>query len=189
MNKTLGSMIRSLVGDKPKQWDLVLPQAKFAYNHILNRSIDKAPFEVVYTKALIYILDLLKLCGPPNQSAESLAARISSTLDSVHLKLAKSNAKYKTQAYLYRHEKCFEEGDLIMVHLCKKCFPIGEYHKLQAKKFGPFHIKKKISNNAYILELPVDWKISSTFNVSNLFEYHPLDEAWTSTITLRTSCS
>lgn len=156
---------------------------------MLSRSTSKAPFKVVYTKVLNHVPDLLKLPSPTIQPVESLTTWISSTLNNVRLKLAISNAKYKVQADLYRREKCFDEGDLVMVHLQKERFPIREYHKLQTKKFSPFRIVKKISKNAYILDLPVDWKISSTFNVLDMFEYHPPDEAWISTVTLRTSCS
>lgn len=95
-------MIGNLIGDKSKQWDLVLLQAEFAYNSMLNRSTDKAPFEVVYTKAPNHVLDLLKLSGLGNHLTESLATQISSTLDSVRLKLAIFNVKYKAQVDLHR---------------------------------------------------------------------------------------
>ena len=30
----------------------------------------------------------------------------------------------------------------------------------------------------YVIQLPKNWNISLTFNVSDLFEYHPNDEAF-----------
>lgn len=35
-NCTLENMLKALASDKPKQWDSILPQAKFAYNHTVN---------------------------------------------------------------------------------------------------------------------------------------------------------
>ncbi|KAF7810704.1 Transposon Ty3-I Gag-Pol polyprotein [Senna tora] len=37
-NRSLGDLLRGLVGDKPGNWDLVLPTAEFAYNNSVNRS-------------------------------------------------------------------------------------------------------------------------------------------------------
>jgi hypothetical protein len=48
VNKILGDLLRSLVIEHHSQWDQILPQAEFAYNDSVNRSIGKSPFEIVY---------------------------------------------------------------------------------------------------------------------------------------------
>ena len=138
VNRTLGNMLRSIVGDKPKQWDLALAQAEFAFNHMINRSTRKAPFVVVYTKLPNHTSDLIHIPLVPNSAADNMVNRIMDTLQQVKTNLEAANAHYKTLADLKKRPKVFNEGDLVMVHLRKVRFPAGEYHKLQAKKFGPF---------------------------------------------------
>ena len=48
VNRSLGNLLRCLVGDKPKGWDLILPQVEFTYNNSINRSIGRSPFQIIY---------------------------------------------------------------------------------------------------------------------------------------------
>lgn len=48
VNRSLGNLLRCLVGDNLKSWDLKLCQAEFAHNSALNRSTGFPPFQVVY---------------------------------------------------------------------------------------------------------------------------------------------
>ena len=41
-------MLRSLIGESPKQWDRVLAQAEFAYNDSPNKSTGMSPFQILY---------------------------------------------------------------------------------------------------------------------------------------------
>lgn len=177
-NRTLGNMLRCVSGNKPKQWDADLPQIEFAFNSMCNRSTGKTPFEVVYTKPPKHALDLVPLPKLPGLSvaAENMADRIQRVHAEVRENLEQANNKYKSAADKHRRAKVFQEGDLVMVYLRKKRFPAGTYNKLKSRKYGPFRIAKKINDNAYVVELPDDMAISSTFNVADLFEYHPPDE-------------
>ncbi|GKA63899.1 putative reverse transcriptase domain-containing protein [Tanacetum coccineum] len=56
---SLGNLLGILIGDNAKQWDLILPQAEFAYNRSVNRTTGKSPFEVVYGRNPITPIDLV----------------------------------------------------------------------------------------------------------------------------------
>ena len=48
VNRSLGNLLRCLVGDKPKGWDLILTQAEFSYKNSVNRSTGRSPFQIMY---------------------------------------------------------------------------------------------------------------------------------------------
>ena len=60
-----------MVGDKPKGWDMILPQAEFAYNNSVNRSTGKSPFQIVYGNSLRTASELRKLDKGEISSAEA----------------------------------------------------------------------------------------------------------------------
>ena len=47
VNRSLGDMLRCLVGVKQGVWDLILSIPEFAYNNYVNRSIGRSPFQIV----------------------------------------------------------------------------------------------------------------------------------------------
>jgi hypothetical protein len=54
--------------------------------------------------------------------------------------------------------------------------------KLKHRGDGPFKILQRIGDNAYKVELPGDYGVSSTFNVKDLSPYHGENEpnSWAS---------
>lgn len=167
-------MIRSVCGDKPKQWDLALPQVEFAYNSAVHSATGKSPFSLVYTSIPKHVVDLVPLPKAPgvSASAEAMAKEIVATKEAVRAKLEATEQKNKDAADKRRRLKVFKEGDEVMVFLRKERFPVSTYHKLQPRKYSPFKILQKLNNNAYVVDLPDDMNISHTFNVADIYEYH-----------------
>ena len=62
------------------------------------------------------------------------------------------------------------------IHLRKERFPSKRKSKLVPRSDGPFEIMEKIGPNAYKVDLPSDYGISATFNVSDLSPYFDEDE-------------
>ncbi|GKD76902.1 RNA-directed DNA polymerase [Tanacetum coccineum] len=145
VNRSLGNLLRSLVGENSRQWDLVLPQAEFAYNRSKSRTTGKTTFEVVTGVNPITPLDLTLLLI--------------------------LNAKYKERVDRHRKKVVFKEGDLVWIRLGKESFPTGRFGKLQPRADGPYHVLKRINDNAYKIDLPGEYHVSATFNVADLSPY------------------
>ena len=56
-----------------------------------------------------------------------------------------------------------------------KTYNVGDVKKLHACSANLFLILKKLNDNAYIINLPKNFDISSTLNVKNLVNYKGLD--------------
>ena len=153
---------------------MALPQAKFAYNSAVNQSTKQSPFVVVYSFTPRIPLDLLQIPSPSGKSiaANNFANQVNDTHAKVQATLADTYAKYKVAADKHKRSKIFNEGDLMMVFLRKEIFLAGTYNKLKPKKYGVFKVLWKINNNAYMIELPPYFGISSTFNVTDTYEYY-----------------
>ena len=57
---------------------------------------------------------------------------------------------------------------MVMVLIRPERYPKGKYKKLHSKNVGPQRVLKKISSNAYVLDLPKNMGISNIFNIEDL---------------------
>ena len=62
----------------------------------------------------------------------------------------------------------FEPGDWVWLHMRKERFPTQRKSKLLPRGDGPFQVLERINDNAYKLDLPGEYNVSATFNVSDL---------------------
>ena len=85
--------------------------------------------------------------------------------------LQRMNAKYKIAGDKGRKELKFEPGDLVWLHLRKERFPELHKSKLLPRTDGPFKVVERVNDNAYKLDLPVDFGVSPIFNVADLTPY------------------
>jgi len=89
----------------------------------------------------------------------------------VRLQIAQKNEKFASQANNGRRRVIFEPGVWVWVHMRKERFPTHRRTKLHPRDDGPFQILEKINDNAYKVDLPGEYNVSATFNVSDLSPY------------------
>nr|GEZ76620.1 RNA-directed DNA polymerase [Tanacetum cinerariifolium] len=169
-NRSLGNLLRSLVGDNPKQWDLTLSYAEFAYNRSTNRTTGRSTFFIVYGREPFTPLDLAPILITDRISSEGKvrSAQIKELHAQVRDTILKHTRKYQARANKHRKQVVYKEWDLVWIYLRKERFPAGRYGKLQARADGPFRVLKRINDNAYKIELPGHYNVSATFNIVDL---------------------
>ncbi|RVW13085.1 Transposon Ty3-I Gag-Pol polyprotein [Vitis vinifera] len=67
--------------------------------------------------------------------------------------------------------------DWVWVHMRKERFPTRRRSKLHPRGDGPFQVLEIINDNAYKLDLPGEYNISATFNVSDLSPFDVGDDS------------
>jgi hypothetical protein len=86
---------------------------------------------------------------------------------SVRQHIEKKNEQYANKANKGCRQVIFEPGDWVWVHMRKERFPACWRSKLHPRGDGPFQVLERINDNAYKLDLPGEYNISATFNVSD----------------------
>jgi hypothetical protein len=185
INNTLSTMLRAILKTNLKLWEECLSHIKFAYNRSVHSTTKVSPFQVVYDFNSRAPIDLLPL--PPSKMTCFDASQRSEFVLKMHeitkLNIEKMNEKYRITASKGCKEVKLEPSDLVWLHLRKEWFPELRKSKHMSRTAGPFKILAKINDNAYKLELPPEFGVSPSFNISDLQPYLGEEDA----IPLRTS--
>ena len=78
---------------------------------------------------------------------------------------------YSTKGNRGRKQLVLNEGDWVWLHLRKDRFPTKRKSKLSPRGDGPFQVLERINNNAYKFDLPEEYGVSTTFNISDLIPF------------------
>ena len=182
VNRSLSTMLRAVLKNNLKMWEECLPHIEFAYNRSLHSTTKMYTFEVVYGFLPRAPIDLLPLPSSEkvNFDAKERAELILKMHELTKENIERMNAKYKLAGDKGRKHVVFAPGDLVWLHLRKDRFPELRKSKLMPRADGPFKVLEKINDNAYKLELPIDFWVSPTFNKPYLVEDDELPSRTTS---------
>lgn len=174
VNRSLGNMLRALVGDNIRAWESRLCHAEFSHNHATNRSTGFSPFQVACGIVPRCPLDLALLPDPKrlHKQSSDFVTTLQETHKLVVRNLEAATERYKARADSHQRQLIFALGDLVWVVLTKDRLPTHEYNKLRSRKIGPVTVLERINENAYRLQLPDHIKTANVFNVKFLSKFH-----------------
>ncbi|KAK1641610.1 hypothetical protein QYE76_059415 [Lolium multiflorum] len=187
VNRSLSTLLRTLVKKNLKSWEDCLPHAEFAYNRAKHSTTLRSPFMVVYGFEPPTALDILPL--PLHQRTNMDFDKRTTAMKKLHEEtratIQDHVLRQATRLNAKKKERVFEEGDLVWVHLRKERFPQERNSKLKPRGDGPFKVLKRINNNAYVIDIPTSkYLVSNTFNISDLSPHHGDEEEQESRTTL-----
>ena len=115
-NKTLGSILRTLVGKNLRDWDLKLCQAELAYNRSPSYATKHSPFECVYGENPLIPIYLICANNDDRKAKDAVeqAKKMLKLHKTIQDNINKTNEKYKVKAARKRQNRePLKVGDLV----------------------------------------------------------------------------
>jgi len=103
-----------------------------------------------------------------SEYASVFTSHIRTLHEEIKKKIMEDNVDYKAPVDLHYKLRIFNVSDYVMIRLRPERFPPGTVKKLHARSVRSFQILKIINSNAYVVDLPLDFGISCTFNVEKI---------------------
>jgi hypothetical protein len=178
-------MLRVVLDQNLRRWEDCLPHVEFAYNHATHSSTKMCPFQIVYGYIPQAPIDLFSFDTEeaPHLDAIAHVEQMVDLHEQTHQNIAAANAKYQVASSKGKKHVTFESGDMVWLQLRKDRFPTLHHFKLVPRAAGPFKVLTKINDNVYILDLPPEFGVSTSFNVADLKPYLGEDEELLSRMT------
>ncbi|KAH9780584.1 Endonuclease [Citrus sinensis] len=178
VNRTLSTLLRAIIKKNIKTWEDCLPLIEFAYNRSVHSATKYSPFEIVYGFNPLTPLDLtsLPLSKHVNLDSKKKAEIVKQIHEKAKFNIERRTEQYAKQANKGRHKLVFEPGDWVWLHMRKERFSERRKSKLLPRGDGPFQVLECINDNAYKLDLPGEYNVSATFNVSDLSPFDVGDD-------------
>jgi hypothetical protein len=170
-NRTIKQMLRAFVNDRQDDWDVLLPVLEFAYNDTVQASTGHTPF-------------FLNIGAHPRRPTVSLArgaekvpavldllGNMRTALEEAKRNINKAQARQKAGADAHRSDASFAVGEQVWLEASQLNVPTasGAGQRLGPKFYGPFEIKKVLSDVTVELKLPYSFRRKHpVFHVSKL---------------------
>ena len=110
----LGNLLRTLLGERQKNWDIKLFIAEFAYNTFVNMTTSRNSHEIVYGFRLRQTIELIPIADNyrASESTSAFAFHVHELHKEIIDRIAQSNANYKLRADVRKQIKTLNVGDL-----------------------------------------------------------------------------
>ena len=180
INKTLKGMLRKLVMEKPRRWNLLVAPLMFAIRDVPQASTGLFPFEMLYGWNRQGVLDLIK------EKSESGKDEVQLTVQHViemreHLRkvsqLAREHLITAQQGQKRRYDtkvkpRQFSPGQKVLLLMP------SDSAKLFATWQGPYEVVQKVGAVDYEIHMPDKTKKKGIFHVNLLKEWKEREVLW-----------
>jgi len=171
-NQVVEDMVRAYVSPYQDDWDDHLVSCEFAYNDSENASHRYTPFYLVHGRHPNVPLNMLMrpTSQPSNESVKAYMGRLRAERESARAALKAAQDRQAKYANRHRREYTFEVGDKVWLAASHLRLPRAALagRKLLPRFYGPYAIKRVISDVAYELELPAHFRIHPVIHISHL---------------------
>jgi len=179
LNAVVEHYLKAYVAQRPKEWDRLLPWAKFTYNAAYRKSLKTSPFRADVGFLLKMPIDLLVPMPSANRmpkislEADEVAKQMLSDLRMLREQLEEVQTRMILEANKSRRPHDFKVGDSVFLDsrlllISYANLTKSESTNLNSRKFqqpfrGPLCITEAISAKAFWLNTPAHWTMPNVF--------------------------